>query len=98
MSAWGPWQQVSRLGNPLINEVIIPTTRKDFWNGQKPSSDWQFAKYYKAPEITAVANVLYNAVQHVRDRRDLGRLVVLGELRVARRASGRSRSPSWRSG
>ena len=62
MSTWGPWQQVSRLGNPLINEVIIPTAKKDFWNGQKPSSDWQFAKYYKAPEITAVANELYNAL------------------------------------
>ena len=37
MSACGPWQQVSRLGNPLINEVIIPTTKKDYWNSQKPS-------------------------------------------------------------
>src|SRR4029453_15565394 len=56
MSAWGPWQQVSRLGNPLINEVIIPTTKKDYWNSQRPSKDSQFAKYYLAPEVTAVAN------------------------------------------
>ena len=54
MSAWGPWQQVSRLGNPLINEVIIPTTKKDYWNSQKPAGDSQFAKYYLAPELTAV--------------------------------------------
>ena len=30
------WVPVSRLGNPLINEVIIPTTRKDYWNFQPP--------------------------------------------------------------
>ena len=58
----GPWQQVSRLGNPLINEVVIPTTKKDYWNSQKPDKDSQFAKYYEAPELTAVANVLYPAL------------------------------------
>ncbi len=35
----GPWVQVSRLGNPLINEVIIPRHLKDYWNGQAPSND-----------------------------------------------------------
>ena len=28
----GPWVQVSRLGNPLINEVVIPLSQKDYWN------------------------------------------------------------------
>ncbi len=37
MTAWGPWHQVSRLGNPLINEVVIPTAKKDYWNSQRPS-------------------------------------------------------------
>ena len=75
MSAWGPWQQVSRLGNPLINEVIIPTTKKDYWNSQRPSKDSQFAKYYLAPELTAVADVLYNVAGpagHVEPRRPRG--------------------------
>ena len=62
MSSSGPWQQVSRLGNPLINEVIIPTAKKDYWNSQKPYNDSQFAKYYQAPELTAVANALYDAL------------------------------------
>ena len=62
MTSSGPWQQVSRLGNPLINEVIIPTAKKDYWNSQSPRDDWQFAKYYKAPELTAVANALYDAI------------------------------------
>lgn len=62
VSASGPWQQVSRLGNPLINEVIIPRAKKDYWNTHQPYQDAQFAKYYLAPEITAVANVLYDAL------------------------------------
>ena len=28
----GPWTQVSRLGNPLFNEVLVPMARKDEWN------------------------------------------------------------------
>ena len=61
-SASGPWQQISRLGNPLVNEVIIPRTKKDYWNTHQPAQDAQFAKYYLAPEVTAVANVLYDAL------------------------------------
>ncbi len=62
MSWSGPYVQVSRLGNPLINEVIIPREKKDYWNAQKPSGDAQFVKYYLNPELTAVANALYAAL------------------------------------
>jgi Domain of unknown function (DUF4331) len=62
MSWSGPFVQVSRLGNPLINEVIIPRAKKDYWNSQKPSGDNQFVSYYLNPEITAVANALYSAL------------------------------------
>jgi hypothetical protein len=80
MSAWGPWQQVSRLGNPLINEVIIPTSRKDYWNSQKPWKDSQFAKYYLAPEVTAVANALYDALDTpaTSNRADLVAILLTG--------------------
>ena len=50
----GPWVQVSRLGDPLINEVIIPRHLKDYWNGQPPSKDSQFLKYYEAPELAGL--------------------------------------------
>ena len=78
--AWGPWQQVSRLGNPLINEVVIPTTKKDYWNSQKPSKDSQFAKYYLAPEVTAVANALYDALDTpaTSNRADLVAILLTG--------------------
>jgi hypothetical protein len=55
----GPWVQVSRLGNPLFNEVIVPMARKDFWNATKPQNDQQFAKYVEHPELAALLPVLY---------------------------------------
>jgi hypothetical protein len=80
MSTWGPWQQVSRLGNPLINEVVIPTTKKNYWNSQKPANDSQFAQYYLAPEVTAVANVLYDALDtpNMTNRGDLVAILLTG--------------------
>jgi hypothetical protein len=45
----GPWVQVSRLGNPLINEVVIPLGQKDFWNREDPADDQQFESFYTAP-------------------------------------------------
>ncbi len=57
----GPWVQVSRLGNPLINEVVIPRHLKDYWNGQPPANDSQFLEYYEAPELAGLENFLYGA-------------------------------------
>ena len=45
----GPWVQVSRLGNPLFNEVIVPMADKDEWNARDPSRDKEFAKYVAQP-------------------------------------------------
>src|ERR671934_1687664 len=53
------WTQVSRLGEPLINEVIIPTGLKDLWNRTSPAQDAQFKKYYETPIQAAVLNNLY---------------------------------------
>ena len=55
----GPWTQVSRLGNPLINEVIIPMGQKDYWNRQAPAHDAQFGAFYDHPSLASVLNVLY---------------------------------------
>ena len=53
------WVQVSRLGNPLINEVIIPTNKKDYWNSTSPAQDKQFQQYYTNPILAAVLQKLY---------------------------------------
>jgi hypothetical protein len=52
--------QVSRLGNPLINEVIIPLGRKDMFNATEPKDDAaNFGKYATSPELAKVINILY---------------------------------------
>jgi hypothetical protein len=58
----GPWVQVSRLGNPLINEVVIPMSQKDYWNHEAPAADVQFAKYVTNPELAQLLPVLYPGV------------------------------------
>ena len=58
----GPWTQISRLGNPLINEVIIPMGMKDHWNTQAPVDDKAFSGYYDHPTLAALLNVLYPGV------------------------------------
>lgn len=50
-SATGNWIQVSRLGMPLTNEVVIPLGDKDKWNSVTPANDLQFAKYFSNPEL-----------------------------------------------
>jgi len=53
------WRQVSRLGNPLINEVLIPTELKDKWNASTPDKDRQFEQYYSSPILAKLLNQLY---------------------------------------
>jgi hypothetical protein len=55
----GKWVQVSRLGEPLINEVIIPLKDKDRWNALDPSEDKEFVKYYRSPMLAGIVNLLY---------------------------------------
>ena len=59
---FGPWVQVSRLGNPLINEVIIPLKNKDRWNRSDPANDAQFLSSYTDPEVPVLVNLLYPAL------------------------------------
>jgi hypothetical protein len=55
----GPEVQVSRLGNPLANEVLIPLGQKDYWNRQDPVDDKQFVDRYLSPELAGLIHVLY---------------------------------------
>jgi hypothetical protein len=58
----GPFRQVSRLGNPLFNEVLVPLGKKDLWNSLPPSDDKQFASYVTNPELAGLLPVLYPGV------------------------------------
>ena len=55
----GHFVQVSRLGEPLINEVVIPLGRKDSWNRSDPEDDAQFETFYTNPEVSRLENALY---------------------------------------
>jgi Domain of unknown function (DUF4331) len=58
----GPFTQVSRLGNPLVNEVLIPMGKKDYWNTQSPAHDKQFATYVAHPGLSELLPTLYPGV------------------------------------
>jgi hypothetical protein len=58
----GPFRQVSRLGNPLVNEVLIPLGKKDAWNALPPSDDKVFLSYVTNPELAALLPSLYPGV------------------------------------
>ena len=60
--ASGPFVQVSRLGNPLINEVINGVGQKDYWNAQPPKNDKKYIKNYEFPGLSALLPVLYPKV------------------------------------
>jgi hypothetical protein len=76
----GQFVQVSRLGEPLINEVVIPLGQKDQWNRSDPEDDHQFASRYLAPEVTRLENLLYPALDNAREtsRTDLVSILLTG--------------------
>ncbi len=55
----GPLTQVARLGNPLVNEVVVPVGAKDFFNSSHPSGDAAFLPKVEDPELPHVLNALY---------------------------------------
>lgn len=75
----GDYVQVSRLGNPLINEVIIPLGEKDEWNASAPANDADYMDRYLNPELAAIINTVYPSLPDARttDRSDL--VLILGQ-------------------
>jgi uncharacterized protein DUF4331 len=74
------WSQVSRLGNPLINELLIPTQLKDKWNAVGPDKDKQFEQYYSSPILAKLLNQLYPQFGPFKetDRTDLVSVLLTG--------------------
>jgi hypothetical protein len=59
----GRWQQVGRLGMPLVNEVVVPVGAKDLFNSSEPVKDGQFAAGVLNPELGKLIPVLYPGVK-----------------------------------
>lgn len=55
----GEWVQVSRLGLPLVNEVLIPLGKKDLWNATDPAHSQQFTPFVLDPEPARLIPALY---------------------------------------
>lgn len=80
-TATGNLVQVSRLGMPLVNEVVAPLGAKDLFNSSHPSSDTQFLGAVTDPEIAKLLNLLYgDALVAVpeSDRQDLVTVFLTG--------------------
>ena len=82
----GPMVQVSRLGNPLFNELIVPMVEKNDWNSLTPAQDDQFLQYVANPELAKLLPGLYPGVfpnlealdKSGRTRKDLVAILLTG--------------------
>ncbi|HVB70526.1 MAG TPA: DUF4331 domain-containing protein [Acidimicrobiales bacterium] len=79
----GPWVQVSRLGNPLFNEVLVPLAAKDKWNAQSPANDANYVNGVAHPELAGLLNVLYPGyfpllAAYTKSRADLEAILLTG--------------------
>ena len=82
------WVQVSRLGNPLVNEVIIPLGDKDKFNRTSPDKDAEnYGSYVLEPELAGILNALFNINAPETDREDL--LVLLTGIEGVNQHSGK---------
>jgi hypothetical protein len=92
----GAWVQVSRLGSPLVNEVVIPVGDKDAFNASQPTGDLQFLSYVTDPilmgYLTAVLGVpdpgCYNAGLGVGCREDLVQVFLTGHPALGTQPAG----------
>ncbi|MBA3528850.1 MAG: DUF4331 domain-containing protein [Propionibacteriaceae bacterium] len=79
----GQFRQVSRLANPLFNEVINPMAIKDLWNAEPPYRDSDYAKFVAHPELARLLPVLYprvfpNLAAYNKPRADLLAILLTG--------------------
>lgn len=74
----GPWRQVSRLGNPLVNEVVIPLGLKDAFNGLSPQFDAVAAPFVLDPELPRIMRLVYGINIPPAPRNDLVSIFATG--------------------
>jgi hypothetical protein len=77
--AHADWVQVSRLGNPLINEVVIPIGQKDKYNRTSPSDDLaNFGRFALSPEPARLLNALFGLGVKESNRTDIVQALLTG--------------------
>ncbi len=63
--SFGAWRQVQRVGNPLINELVIGIGSKDRFSMDRPNHDSQFADFFLNPPIVGIVEALYGGALKV---------------------------------
>jgi hypothetical protein len=74
----GIFRQVSRLGSPLVNEVVIPIKDKDKFNASSPSGDAQFLQYVNNSILAPVVEKFTGVRAPTVDRADLRQVFLTG--------------------
>jgi hypothetical protein len=78
----GSWSQVSRLGMPLVNELVIGLPDKDLFNSSTPAKDVQFADYVTNPSLPVLIQALFGSAgvkaPNVYPRTDLEEVFLTG--------------------
>jgi hypothetical protein len=74
----GEFVQVSRLGNPLVNEVVIPIQDKDEFNASRPAGDTRFLQYVTDPLVPPLIEAIYNIPAPATPRNDLVEVFLTG--------------------
>ncbi len=74
----GAGVQVSRLGMPLVNEVVIALQDKDRFNASRPTGDGAFLNYVTNPELAVLLNALYGISVPPPPRNDLVAVFLTG--------------------
>jgi hypothetical protein len=74
----GPFRQVSRLGEPLVNEVIIPLGLKDKFNASEPADDAQFASFVVDPQLAQLLKAVFGINIPAAPRNDLVAIFATG--------------------
>ncbi|MEU5881229.1 DUF4331 domain-containing protein [Spirillospora sp. NPDC047279] len=77
-NAAGGFSQVSRLGNPLVNEVVNPIKDKDKYNASVPWNDAQFLPNVTNPEVPRRLQQIYNLPAPPTPRNDLVSVFLTG--------------------
>ena len=70
-NAKGYYEQVSRLGSPLVNEVVNPIKDKDKFNASKPKDDGQFLGNVTNPELPKLIEAIFKVKAPAEPRNDL---------------------------
>jgi Domain of unknown function (DUF4331) len=65
------FKQVSRMGNPLVNELIIPIGKKDFWNATEPEDEAQFLDAYRNLAVADALNLVFSVPVPAKPREDI---------------------------